>query len=365
MTTVGFVGYGRFGACLGRRFLEAGIPVRAFDPANPPAGDVAGDSTSDVAGACDTIILATPVAATGDALRTLEPDLAARHLILDVGSVKTGPMAVMAEVLGRRIRFAGAHPLFGPISIAREERPLRVVVCSHPLHPSAGRQAAALFESAGCEPLEMDAAAHDEIMAESHAITYFLAKGILDAKLRIDSHLAPPSARAVARAVEAVREDAGHLFVSLHRDNPYSADARARLLASLNAADEALRRLPPDAASGAPGAEALGIPDLPEESSILREVRDQIDELDDQLLVLLARRARAALRAAAAKSELQRPVIDLRREAVLLKARRARAADLGLDPDAVQRVFDAILRFSRHVQSSGAPDRPDARLANP
>jgi prephenate dehydrogenase len=43
-------------------------------------------------------------------------------------------------------------------------------------------------------------------------------------------------------------------------------------------------------------------------------------------------------------------VRDARREAALLEARRREAARLGLDPEAVGGIFEAVLRFSRGVQ---------------
>jgi prephenate dehydrogenase len=37
----------------------------------------------------------------------------------------------------------------------------------------------------------------------------------------------------LAQAIDAVRADAGHLFATIQRENPFAADSRERLLASL------------------------------------------------------------------------------------------------------------------------------------
>ena len=51
---------------------------------------------------------------------------------------------------------------------------------------------------------------------------------------------APPSFKAMAATLDAVRGDAGHLFFTIQHDNPFAAEARARLLAALQSIEEAL-----------------------------------------------------------------------------------------------------------------------------
>jgi len=98
------------------------------------------------------------------------------------------------------------------------------------------------------------------------------------------------------------------------------------------------------------GEGSLRIPDLGSRSPALREIRELIDELDGELLGLLARRAVLSRRARAAKADLGAGVRDPRREAQLRGDRRARADEHGLDADAVDDVFAAILRLSVALQ---------------
>ena len=263
-----------------------------------------------------------------------------------MGSVKVGPTAMMAAALGRAVPWVGTHPLFGPVSLVRGERPLRVVMCPNPLHPAAVAEVSALFARLGCQVLEQDADAHDRAMAWTHALAFFVAKGMIDAGVPVDLVYAPPSFQAIARTIESVRADAGHLFGALHRENPYAAEARRALLDALGAADRGLGEPTPSAREAA----ALTIPDLGACSTALSEARELIDEVDRELLALLDRRARLSRRAAQAKAELGAPVRDARREAELLEARRREASLLGLDAGAVGDIFDAVLRFSRKVQ---------------
>jgi prephenate dehydrogenase len=161
----------------------------------------------------------------------------------------------------------------------------------------------------------------------------------------VDLAFAPASFQAVERLVAAVRADAGHLYGALHRENPYAADARRALLDALSAADRALAAPPEGAAEEPPT-----IPDLGRVSPALSQAREMIDDVDREILALLARRALLSRRAAAAKAALGAAVRDPRREAELMEARRAEGAKLGLDPDSVEAIFGAILGFSRKLQ---------------
>ena len=118
------LGYGRFGRALGELFADAGIEVRAWDPVVPVEPPLAVDGPAGFA-ACDAVVLAVPVAATAAAARAVRPFLGAAQLVLDVASVKTGPVAALAEIFGRDVPWVGTHPLFGPTSLALGERPLQ------------------------------------------------------------------------------------------------------------------------------------------------------------------------------------------------------------------------------------------------
>jgi prephenate dehydrogenase len=353
LPSIGFLGYGRLGRALGDRFRAAGAVIAAHDPAASPSPDVAVRSPADLASRSQVVIVAVPVALTGPALNGLAPCLTSEHLVFDVGSVKEGPVEAMSRLLGTRVPWAGSHPLFGPTSLALGDHPLRAVVCPAPGQPAAAGRVRDLYAAIGCEVHEESAARHDEIMAESHALAYFVARGFLDAGIRLDSPFLPPSAQAIARAVEAMREDAGHLFASVHRQNRHAPAARRRLLKALVEADEGLAAAPDQGEEPHREPISLAIPDLGERSPLLREVREVIDDIDSRILELLARRAAMARRARFAKAELGHDVVDPRRERELLENRRERASRLDLPEEAVERVFEAILGLSRRVQEEG------------
>jgi chorismate mutase-like protein len=81
----------------------------------------------------------------------------------------------------------------------------------------------------------------------------------------------------------------------------------------------------------------------------IRELREEIDRVDEELLRLLNRRARLAAEIGELKRRAGLPVLDPAREREVLSRRRA--ADAGpLGRGAVVRIFRRIVRESRRVE---------------
>ncbi len=318
---VGLVGYGRFGAAFADLLQEAGVRVWALDPNGVPEHRAVG-SWAELTSRAKTLVLATPVPTFEGVLLQLQPHLSAEHLVIDVGSVKEAPQAVLQQVLGSTVPWVATHPLFGPASLARAERPIRVVVCPNPLHPTAHPRARALYEHVGCEVIEDDAASHDRLMADTHALTFFVTKGILEAGLYQDGRYAPPSFAAIERTLETVRADAGHLFLAIQHENPYAAATRKRLVEALSKVDQDLQETEPGAYQG------MDIPDLGPRTS--QEPPDLLEEVDRELIALLSRRAKLSKRAE----------LDPAQRRAILSERAAQAEAAGLEP----RVIHAVLR---------------------
>lgn len=240
-STLGILGFGHFGRALGDLAQSVGMQWVAADPlADIPASRRAA-GPQELAARAGVLFLCVPVPAFEGVLADLRPFLTADHLVLDVGSVKTWPSEVMGRVLGTAVPWCATHPLFGPVSLSRGERPLRVVVCPNDQHPTAADRAAALYGSLGCETTRQDADTHDRHMAETHALAFFVAKAMLDLEAGHGSEVVTPSFRALAQTIDTVRGDAGHLFSLIHLGNPHAAGARTRLLRALLAIDDELR----------------------------------------------------------------------------------------------------------------------------
>lgn len=343
---VAILGHGRFGRALGGLLLEAGMSYRTFDPYDPPPEALRAPSVEALVADTEIVVVAVPVPVIRSALETLRPHLQPTQLVIDVCSVKVGPEEALRATLEGDIPWAATHPLFGPASLIRGERPLRVVVCPRPEQEPAVARARRFYEQLGCAVIQISASEHDQAMADTHALAFFVAKALL--QLGVEEHpLAPPSFQAMARTIQAVRSDAGHLFHAIQSENEYAAAARRRLIDALQEIDENLEQ----ATELTPAAYA--IPDLGARAPALMETRELIDEVDRELISLLARRAQLSLRAGRAKAG--KPVRDAARERSLLEDRLRWAAEAGLDETSVRDLFDAILRSSRRIQREDEP----------
>ena len=346
------LGYGRFGRALGQLLVEAGIPHRAHDPGADVPREYRVDSLSELTEGAAFVVLAVPVPRMRQVLVELRPRLGAGQVVFDVGSVKVRPALALTEILGTEIPWCATHPLFGPTSLALAERPLRVVLCPAPAHVEAAARVRALYERIGCEVIEQSAENHDRVMAHTHALTFFVAKGMIDAGAGTQVPFAPPSFQAISRTIETVRSDGGHLFSAIARDNPFAAEARKELVHALASIDRALDAQSAEDVEEEPA--GITIPDLGERSPELKQTRELIDTIDHRIVDLLAQRAQLQQRAAQAKAALGAPVLDGAREADLVAARAAWARELKLDVEGTQSVFRAILTMSRRSQGKAS-----------
>ena len=90
----------------------------------------------------------------------------------------------------------------------------------------------------------------------------------------------------------------------------------------------------------------------------LAEVRQAIDELDSQLIVLLARRQQLVAQAGRLKPKHDAQAVAAPERVVqVLKARREQAAAAGLSPDVAEAVWQAMIaafiHFEQEVNRSG------------
>lgn len=342
---IGLLGHGRFGAAFASLLEQRGLEWIGWDVGSTvPQVHAAADLDALTNGA-DLIVVCVPLECFEPALRELHPRLLPRHQVMDVCSVKEGPCHLMDSLLGDAIRHVGSHPLFGPLSIARAD-PLRTVICPSARHPGTAQLARELFAAIGSEVTDQDPSSHDRSMALTHAMAFFVARGLVDLGVGGDLRWVPPSFAALAASIAAVRADAGHLFNAIQNQNPYAATTRRQFLEALTLIDQRLAATSIDVCNPCetkPQSWAQASP-------ALLEAREHIDELDRELVALLRRRAELSLRAGLAKRSTGAPVLDPDREAALLGKRREWAVAEGLPADAVADVFRQILTLSRRAQ---------------
>ena len=84
----------------------------------------------------------------------------------------------------------------------------------------------------------------------------------------------------------------------------------------------------------------------------LKELRQQIDKIDCQILQLLANRMCLALDILAAKESAQQPLRDTAREEEVLQKIRSASEEIGLDPSFAVALYRLIIRQSVQHQTA-------------
>lgn len=140
-------------------------------------------TAADAAARADLILLAAPVGAFGAILADMGPALNPGAVISDAGSTKAEVVRVARAALGSRIgAFVPGHPIAGAERVGPDAADAdlytgRSVVLT-PLPENAPEDVArvrAAWEACGARVLDMDAAAHDRVLASVSHVPHFLA----------------------------------------------------------------------------------------------------------------------------------------------------------------------------------------------
>lgn len=200
--TAGIVGLGLIGGSLARELAARGWRVLAHDRdaatlnAARDEGIVSGVLDPGILAGIldlsapaprepmDVLIAAVPVDAFAGLLQTAAPALHAVPLVMDVGSTKRSAVSAASQA-GLGHRFVGAHPMAGDhrAGWTASRRGLftdaTVYLCRTASTADAALQRArALWESVGARPEEIDAGAHDRLVARTSHLPQVIAKAL-------------------------------------------------------------------------------------------------------------------------------------------------------------------------------------------
>lgn len=144
----------------------------------------------------DVVLLAIPVGAMENVLRSVAPHLSAETIVTDVGSTKGSVVAAAARAFGAvPARFVPGHPIAGTersgvaASFAELYRQRRVILT--PLahtDPAAVALVRSLWQAAGAEVVEMAVQHHDEVLAATSHLPHVLAYTLVDTLARMEEH---------------------------------------------------------------------------------------------------------------------------------------------------------------------------------
>jgi prephenate dehydrogenase len=225
---IGLIGFGAFGRLVAEH-LAPHAALRVHDPfvtgAEFAQAGIAGCSLAETA-ACPVVILATPVSSLAAIVQAVAPHLRPGALVLDVGSVKVQPAAIMRAGLPPGVDIVATHPLFGPQSAREGLRGLKIAVC--PVRGDrAGRVGAFLRRVLGLTVIMTTPEDHDREAAAVQGLTHLIAK-VLVAMEPLPTRMTTRSFDLVMQAVGMVRHDAPEVYHAIERENPYAGEVRRR-----------------------------------------------------------------------------------------------------------------------------------------
>ncbi len=214
---IAVLGLGLIGGSIGLAARREGIEVAGYDP-DPDvlatalergAIDRGAASVAGALGEADVAFACAPVGALAELVEAVLDAAGEECAVSDVGSTKRSLLAALGARAGDR-RLIGGHPMAGAerggIAAARAELFDGAAWCLMPPAPGAEHAAArlrALIETLGAHVVEIEAEAHDRLMAEISQMPHILANLLVLAAGRQAGGCAGPSFRDATRVAGA------------------------------------------------------------------------------------------------------------------------------------------------------------------
>lgn len=222
MKKLGIIGGGSFG-----KFLQSKLALY-FDVAIFDRAVLNSEKISRLI-ECEVVILAITLESYEDVLAQIKPRLAKEAVVIDTCSVKQKPASILKELLPNN-KYILTHPLFGPDSAAESMEGHTMVICPVSIEASELEQSfASTCEGIGLLVKFMTAKEHDELMAELHGLTFFVAK-TLDEYGVSELPVMTPSYKSLVELAKLQHNHSDRLIASIQKDNPSASLARQKFL---------------------------------------------------------------------------------------------------------------------------------------
>ena len=175
-------GTGETGSWFARYFKDKGYDVAVWGPsgrvdvAKSLGVRFACDMTSEAKNS-DIVLVSVTIEKTVEVIRQVAPLMRPGSLIMDVTSIKSGPVRAMKSYAPLGVEALGTHPMFGPTMPSMRGQTIILT----PVEAKTGRWLeviSKLFQSDGAQVEVLGAEEHDRIMAVVQALTHFAYIGI-------------------------------------------------------------------------------------------------------------------------------------------------------------------------------------------
>lgn len=225
--TLSIIGLGSFGRLMAshadNHFTIWGYdPYAAQMPKNVLLQEIAAVAKADL------VLLAIPLSHYDEVLPQLAEHLAPQSLLIDICSVKLKPEALIRQHLPAHHNFLFTHPLFGDQTAAHSLKGRTLIITGQ-----EGERAQQVLEFAqhtlGLELKYLTAKAHDQAMAQVHALTFFISRALLEMDLP-DALFPTPSYQHLANLIALEKTQSRQLFETVQAGNLYAPAMRQRFM---------------------------------------------------------------------------------------------------------------------------------------
>jgi prephenate dehydrogenase len=243
-TTVGIIGYGRFGRVLADG-LCGDFALRIHDPLADFSNSPESSSSLAYTASSDAVFFCVPIIAFESVVAEAAPHLRSGATALDVCSVKMFPERVMKRLLRPDVHILPTHPMFGPDTAKQGWRGLPFALCPLSIESAAYKDSCAFWrtyfaDTKGCAVTELSSEEHDRITATTLCLTQLLGRVLGNIGLQ-SSPIDAQSFKHLLRMKEISYNDSMELLIGLHKYNPFAAEMRQRLQAEFQAVEPFLQ----------------------------------------------------------------------------------------------------------------------------
>jgi prephenate dehydrogenase len=224
--SVGIIGLGSFGS-FAASLVPQDVEVISYYPATVrssiPTAPLSTVMQSDV------VLLAVPLSAYPDLLVQIKPQLKPDTLLIDICSVKLKPNELLEAHMSDHPNLLVTHPLFGPETAAAGQTKGRDLIVTKSLGEKAGQVLDFCKNTLELSIHHMTPETHDQTMAQIHALTFFVARGLANMHIQ-KIPFQTPSFQMILNLIEFDSKHSDQLFQTIQQGNPYAATVREQVV---------------------------------------------------------------------------------------------------------------------------------------
>lgn len=212
MRTVSIIGYGRFGKTL-HRLLGEDFKINIF---HREQKDIAEIYRSDI------IFYCVPISAFAAVIKKHCSYIQKHNILIDVLSVKSYPKQVFDSLIKyERQNILLTHPMFGPDSSKHGFEGLPIMVDQYRAQDEEYLFWKTYFTQKGLRVIEMKAAEHDKLAANSQGVTHFIGRLLEEFHFK-STPIDTKGAEKLHEVMEQTCNDTWELFMNLQNYNNYT-----------------------------------------------------------------------------------------------------------------------------------------------